>query len=84
MNDEGSLKDGRSLNEVGLFDERPSDVAEGISAVVGSAWEEGKAFHLYWFEALLVSMLEGGRGWFIILRVESLSIVSLISGKEVG
>ena len=37
-----------------------------------------------WFKALLVSTLEGERGWFVIPRVESMSIVSLISGKTVG
>ena len=76
-----------SLNEEGLFNESPSDVAEGIVIVAGSVWWEGKAFHLYWFEALLTSRLEGGRGWFVISRVESMSIVLLIRvGKldEVG
>ena len=83
MNDEGLLKDERSLNKEGLFDKRPSDVAEGVVIVVGNAWQEGSTFCLYWFEALLLSMLEGGRGWFVILRVESMSMVSLISGKTV-
>ena len=70
-----------SLNEEGLFNESTSDVAEGIVIVAGSVcwegsvWWEGKAFHLYWFEALLTSRLEGGRGWFVISRVESMSIV---------
>ena len=31
-----------------------------------------------------MSMLEGGRGWFITSRVESMSIMSLIGGKTVG
>ena len=60
-----------SLNKEGLFDKSPSDVAEGVVIVVGSAWWEGKAFHLYWFEVLLVSRLEGGREWFVISRGES-------------
>ena len=44
-----------SLNEEGLFDKSPSEVAEGVVIVVGSVWWEGKAFHLYWFEVLPVS-----------------------------
>ena len=71
-----------SLNEEGLFNESLSDVAEGVVIVVGSAWWEGKAFCLYWFEALLISRLEGRRGLFVISRGESMSIVLLIGVEK--
>ena len=37
VNDEGSWEGEMSLNEEGLFDKNPSDVAEGI-VMLGSVW----------------------------------------------
>ena len=37
VNDEGSWEGEMSLNEEGLFNENPSDVAEGV-VVLGSMW----------------------------------------------
>ena len=38
MNDEGLMEGQMSLNKEGLFDKRPSDVAEGMVIVVGNVW----------------------------------------------